>query len=204
MVGPSGCGKSTLLRCINALEPIQGGTIKLQGMDIRKGSKNITTLRQKIGMVFQSYELFPHLTVIDNITLAPVKVQKRDKAEVRKEAMELLARVGLADKAKSYPRQLSGGQKQRVAIVRALCMHPEILLFDEVTAALDPEMVREVLDVMLDLAKQGKTMLIVTHEMQFAKAVADKVIFIDQGKIVEEAAPEEFLNIRRQREQNSF
>lgn len=193
VVGPSGCGKSTLLRCINALEPIQGGTIKLQGMDIRKGSKNITTLRQKIGMVFQSYELFPHLTVIDNITLAPVKVQRRDKAEVRKEAMELLARVGLADKAKSYPRQLSGGQKQRVAIVRALCMHPEILLFDEVTAALDPEMVREVLDVMLDLAKQGKTMLIVTHEMQFAKAVADKVIFIDQGKIVEEAAPEEFF-----------
>ena len=193
VVGPSGCGKSTLLRCINALEPIQGGTIKLQGMDIRKGSKNITTLRQKIGMVFQSYELFPHLTVIDNITLAPVKVQKRDKAEVRKEAMELLARVGLADKAKSYPRQLSGGQKQRVAIVRALCMHPEILLFDEVTAALDPEMVREVLDVMLDLAKQGKTMIIVTHEMQFAKAVADKVIFIDQGKIVEEAAPAEFF-----------
>ena len=185
VVGPSGCGKSTLLRCINALEPIQGGTIKLQGMDIRKGSKNITTLRQKIGMVFQSYELFPHLTVLDNITLAPVKVQK--------EAMELLARVGLADKAKSYPRQLSGGQKQRVAIVRALCMHPEILLFDEVTAALDPEMVREVLDVMLDLAKQGKTMLIVTHEMQFAKAVADKVIFIDQGKIVEEAAPDKFF-----------
>ena len=184
VVGPSGCGKSTLLRCINALEPIQGGTIKLQGMDIRKGSKNITTLRQKIGMVFQ---------VLDNITLAPVKVQKRDKAEVRKEAMELLARVGLADKAKSYPRQLSGGQKQRVAIVRALCMHPEILLFDEVTAALDPEMVREVLDVMLDLAKQGKTMLIVTHEMQFAKAVADKVIFIDQGKIVEEAAPDKFF-----------
>ena len=182
VVGPSGCGKSTLLRCINALEPIQGGTIKLQGMDIRKGSKNITTLRQKIGMVFQSYELFPHLTVIDNITLAPVKVQKRDKAEVRKEAMELLARVGLADKAKSYPRQLSGGQKQRVAIVRALCMHPEILLFDEVTAALDPEMVREVLDVMLDLAKQGKTMLIVTHEMQFAKAVADKVIFIESRR----------------------
>ena len=193
VVGPSGCGKSTLLRCINALEPIQGGTIKLQGMDIRKGSKNITTLRQKIGMVFQSYELFPHLTVLDNITLAPVKVQKRDKAEAQKEAMELLARVGLADKAKSYPRQLSGGQKQRVAIVRALCMHPEILLFDEVTAALDPEMVREVLDVMLDLAKQGKTMLIVTHEMQFAKAVADKVIFIDQGKIVEEADPDKFF-----------
>lgn len=181
VVGPSGCGKSTLLRCINALEPIQGGTIKLQGMDIRKGSKNITTLRQKIGMVFQSYELFPHLTVLDNITLAPVKVQKRDKAEAQKEAMELLARVGLADKAKSYPRQLSGGQKQRVAIVRALCMHPEILLFDEVTAALDPEMVREVLDVMLDLAKQGKTMLIVTHEMQFAKGGSGQSYFHRPG-----------------------
>ena len=159
VVGPSGCGKSTLLRCINALEPIQGGTIKLQGMDIRKGSKNITTLRQKIGMVFQSYELFPHLTVLDNITLAPVKVQKRDKAEAQKEAMELLARVGLADKAKSYPRQLSGGQKQRVAIVRALCMHPEILLFDEVTAALDPEMVRDCLLYTSDAAdeRSGKT-----------------------------------------------
>lgn len=193
VVGPSGCGKSTLLRCINALEPTQSGRVRLGNETVAYGGKGLTSLRQRIGMVFQSYELFPHLTVIDNITLAPVKVQKRDKAEVRKEAMELLARVGLADKAKSYPRQLSGGQKQRVAIVRALCMHPEILLFDEVTAALDPEMVREVLDVMLDLAKQGKTMLIVTHEMQFAKAVADKVIFIDQGKIVEEAAPEEFF-----------
>lgn len=193
VVGPSGCGKSTLLRCINALEPTQSGRVRLGNETVAYGGKGLTSLRQRIGIVFQSYELFPHLTVIDNITLAPVKVQKRDKAEVRKEAMELLARVGLADKAKSYPRQLSGGQKQRVAIVRALCMHPEILLFDEVTAALDPEMVREVLDVMLDLAKQGKTMLIVTHEMQFAKAVADKVIFIDQGKIVEEAAPEEFF-----------
>lgn len=193
IVGPSGCGKSTLLRCINALEPIQGGSIKLHDMDIKKGSKNITQLREKIGMVFQSYELFPHLTVIDNITLAPVKVQKRKKEEAAKEAQELLERVGLGDKAKSYPRQLSGGQKQRVAIVRALCMHPEILLFDEVTAALDPEMVREVLDVMLNLAAQGKTMIIVTHEMQFAKAVADRVIFIDQGKIVEEAPPKEFF-----------
>lgn len=193
VVGPSGCGKSTLLRCINALEPIQGGEISLQGKKIEYGSKNLSALRQKIGMVFQSYELFPHLTVIDNITLAPTKVQNRKKEEVKSEAMKLLERVGLADKADSYPRQLSGGQKQRVAIVRALCMHPEILLFDEVTAALDPEMVREVLDVMLDLAKQGKTMLIVTHEMQFAKAVADKVIFIDQGKIVEEAAPDKFF-----------
>lgn len=193
VVGPSGCGKSTLLRCINALEPIQGGTIKLQGMDIRKGSKNITTLRQKIGMVFQSYELFPHLTVLDNILLAPMKVQKRSREEVKKEALTLLDRVGLKDRADSYPRQLSGGQKQRVAIVRALCMHPEILLFDEVTAALDPEMVREVLDVMLDLASQGRTMLIVTHEMSFAKAVADRVIFLEGGKIAEEAAPKEFF-----------
>lgn len=193
VVGPSGCGKSTLLRCINALEPIQGGEIRLQGELIEYGSKNLSALRQKIGMVFQSYELFPHLTVIDNITLAPTKVQNRKKEEVKEEAMKLLERVGLADKADSYPRQLSGGQKQRVAIVRALCMHPEILLFDEVTAALDPEMVREVLDVMLDLAKQGRTMIIVTHEMQFAKAVADRVIFLDQGKIVEEDTPEVFF-----------
>ena len=193
VVGPSGCGKSTLLRCINALEPIQGGEIRLQGDLVEYGSKNLALLRQKIGMVFQSYELFPHLTVMDNITLAPTKVQKRKKEEVKEEAMQLLERVGLADKANSYPRQLSGGQKQRVAIVRALCMHPEILLFDEVTAALDPEMVREVLDVMLDLAKQGRTMIIVTHEMQFAKAVADSVIFLDQGKIVEEDEPEVFF-----------
>ena len=193
VVGPSGCGKSTLLRCINALEPIQGGEIRLQGDLVEYGSKNLASLRQKIGMVFQSYELFPHLTVMDNITLAPTKVQKRKKEEVKEEAMQLLERVGLADKADSYPRQLSGGQKQRVAIVRALCMHPEILLFDEVTAALDPEMVREVLDVMLDLAKQGRTMIIVTHEMQFAKAVADRVIFLDQGKIVEEDEPEVFF-----------
>ena len=193
VVGPSGCGKSTLLRCINALEPIQDGTIRLQDMEIKKGSKDVAAARQKIGMVFQSYELFPHLTVMDNITLAPVKVQKRKKEEVKEEASKLLDRVGLADKADSYPRQLSGGQKQRVAIVRALCMHPEILLFDEVTAALDPEMVREVLDVMLDLAKQGKTMIIVTHEMKFARAVANRIIFIDGGKIVEEAAPDDFF-----------
>lgn len=194
VVGPSGCGKSTLLRCINALEPIQGGTIKLQGMDIRKGSKNITTLRQKIGMVFQSYELFPHLTVLDNVMLAPLKVAKRPKDEVQKEAEALLDRVNLLNKARSYPRELSGGQKQRVAIVRALAMHPEILLFDEVTAALDPEMVREVLDVMLDLAKQGRTMIIVTHEMQFARAIADRVIFLDGGKIIEESTPEAFFD----------
>ena len=191
IIGSSGSGKTTLLRCINALEPIQGGQVILEGKTV--GKDNLEELRQKIGMVFQSYDLFPHLSVLDNITIAPIKVQKRKKEEVQAEARELLKRVGLEDKANSYPRQLSGGQKQRVAIVRALCMHPEILLFDEVTAALDPEMVREVLDVMLDLAKQGRTMIIVTHEMQFAKAVADKVVFIDQGKILEEAAPEEFF-----------
>lgn len=194
IVGPSGCGKSTLLRCINALEPIQEGSITLEGDVIERNSKTLPLLRQRIGMVFQSYDLFPHLTVLDNILLAPCKVQKRDKEEVKQEAMSLLERVGLKEKAKSYPRELSGGQKQRVAIVRALCMHPEILLFDEVTAALDPEMVREVLDVMLDLAKQGRTMLIVTHEMQFARAIADRIIFLDNGKIVEEATPDEFFD----------
>ena len=194
IVGPSGCGKSTMLRCINALEPIQGGTIEIDGQQISQKSKNLTELRQKVGMVFQSYELFPHLTVLNNILLAPTKVQKREKEEVKKEAMELLDRVGLKEKADSFPRQLSGGQKQRVAIVRALCMHPEILLFDEVTAALDPEMVREVLDVMLQLAQQGKTMIIVTHEMQFARAIADRVIFLEGGKIVEDADPDTFFD----------
>lgn len=194
VVGPSGCGKSTMLRCINALEPTQGGSIEIEGQQISQSSKNLTQLRQKIGMVFQSYELFPHLTVLNNILLAPAKVQKRDKEEVKKEALELLERVGLKDKANSFPRQLSGGQKQRVAIVRALCMHPEILLFDEVTAALDPEMVRKVLDVMLQLAEQGKTMLIVTHEMQFARAIADRVIFLEGGKIVEDSDPETFFD----------
>lgn len=193
VVGASGCGKSTLLRCINALEPIQGGSIKLRGEEIVYGSKNLAKMRQQIGMVFQSYDLFPHKNVMDNILLAPMKVQKRKKSEVREEAMELLRRVGLDDKAESYPRQLSGGQKQRVAIVRALCMHPVMLLFDEVTAALDPEMVREVLDVMLSLAKQGRTMIIVTHEMQFARAIADRVLFIDKGKIVEDTDPDTFF-----------
>ena len=182
VVGPSGCGKSTLLRCINALEPIQGGVIKLGDIPIEAKSKSLISLRQKIGMVFQSYDLFPHLTVLDNILLAPMKVQKRKKEEVTEEAMKLLRKVGLQEQAGKFPRELSGGQKQRVAIVRALCMHPEILLFDEVTAALDPEMVREVLDVILNLAAQGNTMVIVTHEMQFAHAVADRVVFLDDKK----------------------
>ena len=194
VVGPSGCGKSTLLRCLNGLEPTQSGRVRLGSETVAYGGKNLTQLRQRIGMVFQSYELFPHLTVLDNILLAPTKVQKRPKAEVQKEAEALLDRVGLLNKKNNYPRELSGGQKQRVAIVRALCMHPEILLFDEVTAALDPEMVREVLDVMMDLAKNGRTMIIVTHEMQFARAIADRVIFLDGGKIVEEAPPKDFFD----------
>ena len=194
VVGPSGCGKSTLLRCINALEPIQSGRVRLGNETVAYGGKGLTGLRQRIGMVFQSYELFPHLTVLDNVMLAPLKVAKRPKDEVQKEAEALLDRVNLLNKARSYPRELSGGQKQRVAIVRALAMHPEILLFDEVTAALDPEMVREVLDVMLDLAKQGRTMIIVTHEMQFARAIADRVIFLDGGKIIEESTPEAFFD----------
>lgn len=194
IVGSSGCGKSTLLRCINALEPIQGGEIRLGGEPVGTGQKQLMSLRQKVGMVFQNYELFPHLTVLDNVILAPTKVQKRAREDAAEEARTLLARVGLEDRADSYPRQLSGGQKQRVAIVRALCMHPEILLFDEVTAALDPEMVREVLDVMLGLADQGRTMLIVTHEMQFARAVADRVLFLDNQKIVENTTPAQFFD----------
>ena len=193
IVGSSGCGKSTLLRCINALEDIQGGEIRLRGDLISHNRKNLPELRQKIGMVFQNYELCPHLTVLENILLAPVKTQKRARQNVREEALALLERVGLKEKADSWPRQLSGGQKQRVAIVRALIMHPEILLFDEVTAALDPEMVREVLDVIVNLADQGKTMLIVTHEMSFARAVADRIILLEDRQILEESDPEQFF-----------
>lgn len=193
IIGPSGCGKSTFLRCINGLEKIQSGSISTNIKGYTGDITDIGLARQKIGMVFQSYDLFPHLDVLGNIMLAPVKVQKRDKNKVKKEALALLERVGLENKANSYPRQLSGGQKQRVAIVRALVLHPEIMLFDEVTAALDPEMVREVLDVILDLAKQGRTMLIVTHEMQFARAVADRIIFMDEGKIIESSTPQKFF-----------
>ncbi len=195
LIGPSGCGKSTLLRCINGLEPIQGGTVTLHGEPVIHGDKSLYKVRQKIGMVFQSYDLFPHLTVLKNITLSPIKVQKRAKAEVEAKARELLERVGLSDKADSYPSELSGGQKQRVAICRSLIMDPEIMLLDEITAALDPEMVHEVLNVVLDLAKNGTTMMIVTHEMAFAEAVADRVIFMDGGVIVEEGAPSEFFKI---------
>lgn len=193
LIGPSGCGKSTTLRCINGLENIASGNIYIKDEVISKDFKNWQEIRKYVGMVFQNYELFDHLSVIENILLAPIKVQNRKKDEVLKEALELLKKVGLEHKLNAYPKELSGGQKQRIAIVRALCMNPEIMLFDEVTAALDPEIVREVLDVLLNLAKEEKTMLIVTHEMAFARAVADKIIFMDSGEIIEIASPEEFF-----------
>ena len=198
-IGPSGCGKSTFLKTLNRMNDLVDnvrieGQILLDGQDIYALGVDTTILRKKVGMVFQSYDLFPHKTILENILLAPLKVQKRKREEVVQEAMELLQKVGLADRKDDFPRQLSGGQKQRVAIVRALCMHPEILLLDEITAALDPEMVREVLEVVLSLAKTGRTMLIVTHEMAFAKAIANRIIFLDQGEIVEESSsPKEFF-----------
>lgn len=193
LLGPSGCGKSTLLRCINGLEPTQGGEIYLESVQINTQKTDWSKIRQEIGMVFQNYELFPHLSVEQNILLGPLKVQKRLKDEVLHQAHSLLKRVGLESKLKTYPKLLSGGQKQRVAIVRALCMNPKIMLFDEITASLDPEMVREVLDVVLELADEGMTMLLVTHEMGFAKAVSDKIVFLDSGKIIESSTPQEFF-----------
>ena len=193
IVGPSGCGKSTLLRCINGLERPDGGEILLDGSRIDDGA-DLVQVRRQIGMVFQSYDLFPHMDVLGNLTLGPVQALKRPKLEVEAEAKQALARVGLAEKAKSLPRQLSGGQKQRVALVRAMLMHPRLLLLDEITAALDPEMVREVLNVVLDLARDGMTMLIVTHEMRFAEAVADRVLFLEGGLVLEEAPPKQFFH----------
>lgn len=193
ILGPSGCGKSTLLRCVNGLEKTDGGEIIFQGKNIYDKNVKLREIRQKIGMVFQSYDLFAHMTVIENLLLGPLKSGKREKDEVLTLARTLLEKVGLLDRQNSYPRELSGGQKQRVAIVRSLCMNPEIILFDEVTAALDPEMVREVLEVILNLAKLGMTMMIVTHEMNFAKSVADRIIFMDEGVIIEEASPTEFF-----------
>ena len=194
ILGPSGCGKSTLLRCVNGLEQIEGGQILLDGQVISNRKKDMHLIRQKIGMVFQSYDLFPHLNVMKNLLLGPKHARQMnfDMAEIQIDALMWLERVGLEDKKDAYPRQLSGGQKQRVAIARMLCMRPEVMLFDEVTAALDPEMVREVLDVMMDLANDGKTMLIVTHQMQFARAVADKIVFMDDGQIIEISTPDEF------------
>jgi len=194
LLGPSGCGKSTLLRCVNGLEEINSGEIIFDGNNITASGTDWRLVRQKIGMVFQSYELFPHLNVLENIILSPKKVLKIPSGEAIREAESLLARIGLSEKIKAFPRELSGGQKQRVAIVRSLIMHPEILLLDEITAALDPEMVREVLDVVLELAKGGQTLLIVTHEMEFAKAIADRIIFLDKGEIVEISTPYAFFN----------
>lgn len=193
ILGPSGCGKSTFLRCLNGLEEIQGGEIIFDGKIINHSQTNWNLVRQKIGMVFQSYELFPHMNVLENILLGPLKAQKRKKEEVQDQALRLLKRIGLENKKDSYPSELSGGQKQRVAIIRALCMNPEIMLFDEVTASLDPEMVKEVLDVILELAKEGMSMVIVTHEMKFAQAVADKIVFFDGGVVIEEGNPKEFF-----------
>ena len=192
VVGPSGCGKSTLLRCVNGLETPDSGEILLDGAPI--SGMDMVQVRRQIGMVFQSYDLFPHRDVLSNLSLGPVKALKRSKNEVEAEAVRALARVGLSDKLHALPRQLSGGQKQRVALVRAMLMRPRLLLLDEITAALDPEMVREVLNVVLDLARDGRTMLIVTHEMRFAEAVADRVLFLEQGKVVEEGRPADFFH----------
>ena len=193
IVGPSGSGKSTFLRSLNLLEEPTGGTISFEGLNITDPKCNINKYRQKIGMVFQHFNLFPHKTILENMTLAPMKLLKKSKEEAEGQAMELLKRVGLEEKANAYPSQLSGGQKQRIAIVRSLCMDPDVILFDEPTSALDPEMVGEVLTVMRDLAKQGMTMAVVTHEMGFAKEVGTRVIFIDEGQIKEENTPKEFF-----------
>ena len=189
VIGPSGSGKSTFLRCLNLLEVPTAGHILFNGTDITDEKTDINIHRQKMGMVFQHFNLFPHMTILKNLTIAPIKILKKSKAEAEEQAMALLKRVGLEDRANAYPSQLSGGQKQRIAIVRALCMNPDVMLFDEPTSALDPEMVGEVLDVMKQLAREGMTMVVVTHEMGFAKEVGSRVIFMDEGKIVEENSP---------------
>lgn len=192
--GPSGSGKSTMIRCINRLEEHQQGDIIVKGIELNNDIKNIETIRQDVGMVFQHFNLFPHLTVLENCCLAPIWVKKVPRAEAEAQAMQYLERVQIPDQALKYPGQLSGGQQQRVAIARSLCMNPDVILFDEPTSALDPEMIKEVLDVMVELAKEGMTMLCVTHEMGFAKTVADRVIFMDGGQIIEENEPHEFFN----------
>lgn len=200
LIGPSGSGKSTLLRCMNLLEIPSSGRILFKGEDITAKGVNINIHRQKMGMVFQHFNLFPHMDILKNMTIGPEKLLKKSREEAEKQAMELLARVGLADRSHAYPNQLSGGQKQRIAIVRALCMQPEVMLFDEPTSALDPEMVGEVLQVMRDLAREHMTMVVVTHEMGFAKEVADRVVFLDEGILMEQNRPEEFfVNPRNER-----
>ncbi|MCX2543179.1 amino acid ABC transporter ATP-binding protein [Pseudomonas sp. COW5] len=193
ILGPSGCGKSTLLRCLNGLEVAHGGSLKFAGRELLDKATDWREVRQQIGMVFQSYHLFPHMSVLDNLLLGPLKVQKRQRREAQQQAEALLERVGLSDKRDAFPRQLSGGQQQRIAIVRSLCMNPRVMLFDEVTAALDPEMVKEVLQVIQGLAREGMTLLIVTHEMAFARAVADRIVFMDAGRILEQNPPELFF-----------
>jgi polar amino acid transport system ATP-binding protein len=194
VIGPSGSGKSTLLRCVNLLEPIDAGSVWFEGREITGRGVDVSAVRQRIGIVFQQFNLFPHLKVLDNLTLAARRIRKMPKAEARAKAVDLLARVGLEEKARQYPHQLSGGQQQRVAIARALMMEPHVMLFDEVTSALDPELVGEVLVVMRDLARSGMTMLVVTHEMQFARDVGDRLVFMDNGRIVEEGIPSEVLD----------
>ncbi|HDZ8830269.1 TPA: amino acid ABC transporter ATP-binding protein [Aeromonas dhakensis] len=203
ILGPSGCGKSTLLRTLNGLEPIQGGEIRFDGerLDVNTDWQR---LRQRIGMVFQSYHLFPNLTVLENVLLGPLQVQKRERQEALLQAEQLLTRISLWERRHDYPRQLSGGQQQRIAIVRALCMNPQVMLFDEVTAALDPEMVQEVLEVIRDLAGSGMTLLIVTHELAFAQAVADRIVFMDGGHILEQAAPHQFFEHPRSQRARQF
>ncbi len=204
IIGPSGSGKSTLLRCINLLETPTIGKVYLNDVDLTEPNGNLIMLRQKIGMVFQHFHLFPHMTVMENITYAPVKVKKLSEETAKQKAIELLARVGLSDKAGSYPSRLSGGQKQRVAIARALAMEPDIMLFDEPTSALDPEMVKEVLEVIQSLAQSGMTMAIVTHEMNFARKVADRILFLDGGVLVEESTPEKFFTHPKSKRAQQF
>ncbi|MGL5812894.1 MAG: amino acid ABC transporter ATP-binding protein [Aeromonas sp.] len=203
ILGPSGCGKSTLLRTLNGLEPIQGGEIRFDGQ-LLDAATDWQRLRQRIGMVFQSYHLFPNLNVLENVQLGPLQVQKRERAEALLQAEQLLTRVGLWEKRHAYPRELSGGQQQRIAIVRALCMNPQVMLFDEVTAALDPEMVQEVLEVIRDLAGSGMTLLIVTHELAFAQAVADRIVFMEEGHILEQASPRQFFDNPRSQRARQF
>jgi len=204
VIGPSGSGKSTFLRCLNLLEEPTKGTVTVEGVNITDPKVNINKHREKMGMVFQHFNLFPHMTILKNMTLAPRKLLKKSKAEAEEKAMALLKRVGLADRANAYPNQLSGGQKQRIAIVRALCMEPQVMLFDEPTSALDPEMVGEVLDVMKQLAHEGMTMVVVTHEMGFAREVADRVIFMDEGHIIEEGTPEQIFDAPQQPRTQDF
>ena len=203
IIGPSGCGKSTLLRCMNFLEEPTGGTVTIDGV-VLKNDESINDVRKEVGMVFQRFNLFPHMTVLDNLMLAPMKVRGVDKAEAEATAKMYLEKVGLADKANNYPEQLSGGQQQRVAIARALCMKPKVMLFDEPTSALDPEMINEVLDVMKALANEGMTMVVVTHEMGFAREVGDRVIFLSEGNILEEGTPEEIFSNAKEERTKSF